>query len=324
MTATADRAEYTGSDDALVLTGTPQADPQVTDGGAGGGTQGAMQIAARRIRVLRASGDAVLTGDVRGNYAGAGSQPRGAYRGRPCGDASRDQHAIFYGAANGKSQQRARLWQDASQVEAPVLDFDRAAQRLTASGNPNDAAAVHAVFASTPAQQKTSRRGAGRQPQDGLFEHKPQALLPGRRRYGKQPVRRSSAAAWRWRAATAPSTRSGRWSSLRRRMRRRAANGRQRCRCWAATCSAFASGQVALAESGRQAFGEQLVYTPNTTLRPRIRPSGSLRIPQPPGANPKKSSGQFVLTGTAAAPPRLVDPVKGNDHRGFVDIQLRR
>ena len=43
--ATAARAEYTGSDDALVLTGTPQ----VADGG--------MQIAAQRIRLLRTSGD---------------------------------------------------------------------------------------------------------------------------------------------------------------------------------------------------------------------------------------------------------------------------
>lgn len=286
MTATAERAEYTGSDDALVLTGTPQAAPQLTDGG--------MQIAAQHIRLLRTSGDAVLTGDVRGNYAGSGAQSAAHVMADHAEMHRTSRRAVFYGA--GKSQ-RARLWQDASQVEAPVLDFDRAAQRLTANGDARDATAVHAVFAAapSPAQKKTggvvrvaSRRmvystqaagafapAAGARQADftgGVTVESADGIINAQRALIELAPTDSEKPAADQSAGPLPML----------------GGNVQRI---------TASGQVSLVESGRQAFGEQLVYTPN---------------PVTAGTNPSKSSGHFVLTGTPGAPPRLVDPAKGN------------
>jgi len=48
----------------------------------------------------------------------------------------------------------------------------------------------------------------------------------------------------------------------------------------------IARGRVVLTSEGRRGTGEQLVYTSET--------------------------GEYVLTGTAAVPPRMTDPVRGN------------
>jgi lipopolysaccharide export system protein LptA len=283
MTATAERAEYTGSDDALVLTGTPQAAPQLTDGG--------MQIAAQRIRLLRTSGDAVLTSDVRGNYAGGGAQSTAHVVANHAEMHRTSRRAVFYGA--GKSQ-RARLWQDASQVEASVLDFDRAAQRLTASGDARDAAAVHAVFAATPSPAQKKSGGVVRVASRKMVYLAPASAARQADFTGGVTVESGDGTINAQRAlvelAPADTEKSANQSAGPLPM---LGGNVQRI---------TASGQVSLAESGRQAFGEQLVYTPN--------PATS--NPTSAGANPNKTSGHFVLTGTPSAPPRLVDPAKGN------------
>jgi lipopolysaccharide export system protein LptA len=288
MTATADRAEYTGSDDALVLSG----NPQVTDGGA----QGAMQIAAHRILLLRTSGDAVLTGNVRGNYASAGSQAPAHIMADHAEMHRADQHAIFYGAG----KQRARLWQDASQVEAQVLDLDRAAQRLTASGDARDAAAVHAVFtnnpaANDPAQKRTS--GVVRVSSRRMVYSSKAANVTRQADFtGGVAVESGDGIIKAQRALVELAPDSGKAASQ---------NAGQSSPLPALSGDVqriTASGQVSLEESGRHAFGEQLVYIPNA----------GTPNPTTPGANPVKSGGHFVLTGTVAAPPRLVDPAKGN------------
>jgi lipopolysaccharide export system protein LptA len=294
MTATAERAEYTGSDDALVLTGTPQVAPQLTDGG--------MQIAAQRIRMLRTSGDAVLTGDVRGNYAGAGAQSAAHIVADHAEMHRASRHAVFYGA--GK-QQRARLWQDASQVEAPVLDFDRAAQRLTASGDAHDAAAVHAVFASTPAANAAQKKT------DGVVRVSSRRMVYFAQAAGTAPRQAD------FTGGVAVESGDGTISAQRALVELAPAEKNT------ASQSAgplpvlggnvqriTASGQVTLEQSGRQGFGEQLVYIPNTA--PSGTPNAGTPNPAAAGANPNKGSGHFVLTGTPAAPPRLVDPEKGS------------
>jgi lipopolysaccharide export system protein LptA len=283
LTATAERAEYTGSDDALLLTGNPQADPQVTDS--------SMQVAARRIRLLRTSGDAVLTGNVRGNYASAASQPA-AHIMADHGEIHRTgQHAIFYSAGNS---QRARLWQDASQVEAPVLDLDRAAQRLTAFGDPHDAAAVHALFAAVaapdPAQKNGVVRVASRRMVYSTQTSARQADFTGgvAVQSGDGTIKAQHAV-----VELAPEQDKGAPSQSAR-LPMLGGNVQR----------IVASGQVSLEEGGRQGFGEQIVYTPN--------PSTAGANPSAGATKQEKSSGHFVLTGTPTTPPRLVDPAKGN------------
>ncbi|MDR3417512.1 MAG: hypothetical protein P4L83_15155, partial [Nevskia sp.] len=291
MNATADRAEYSGSDDALVLTGTPQADPSITDGG--------MQVAARRIRVVRASGDALLTGSVRGNYAGAGSQGTTHVVADHAEIHRGSQHAIFYG---NSAQARARLWQDASQVEAPVLDFDRAAQRLTAFGDTADASAVHAVLANTasPAPAKKSAdliRVASRRmvytspPADkktGTAAQRQAEFNGGVNvQSADGTIRAQRAVVFLSPAASVKPQPNAGLPGLDGNVQR-----------------IVASGQVRLETGARRASGEQLVYTPIPA--PPVNPA-------PPAAHPNNgSSGQFVLTGTPAAPPRLLDPAKGS------------
>jgi lipopolysaccharide export system protein LptA len=295
MNATAARAEYTGSDDALLLTGTPQADPAMTDGG--------MQVAARRIRVARTTGDAVLTGNIRGNYAGTGTQGATHVVADHAEIHRGSQHAIFFGSS---AQPRARLWQDASQVEAPILDFDRAAQRLIAFGDSNDAAAVHAVLAGNSASPSTA--------------HKAADLM---RVSSRRMVYTSPAADKKMGAAAAQ-----RQAEFNSGVNVQSSDGTiraQRALVYLAPVAAggkpqqanaglpvldgsvqriVASGQVTLETGERRGSGEQLVYTPNPA--PVVNPSA-------PAAHPTNgNSGQFVLTGTPGAPPRLFDPAKGS------------
>ncbi|HEY0308403.1 MAG TPA: hypothetical protein VGB94_09600 [Acidobacteriaceae bacterium] len=293
MNATAERAEYTGSDDALVLTGAPQADPAIADGG--------MQMAARRIRVSRGSGDAQLTGSVRGNYATAGTQGAAHVVADHAEIHHASQHAIFFGA---RAQPRARLWQDASQVEAPVLDFDRAAQRLTAFGDAGDAGAVHAVLAGNGASPTAAKKG------------------PGVMRVASRRMVYTSPAADKKSGVAAP-----RQAEFNGGVNVQSSDGTiraQRAVVFMAPAAAgskpqasaelpgldgsvqriVASGQVALETGDRRGYGDQLVYTPN--------PVAAMN-PAAPAAHPTSgNSGQFVLTGTAGAPPRLVDPAKGS------------
>jgi len=293
MNATAERAEYTGSDDALVLTGAPQADPAMTDGG--------MQVAARRIRVSRGSGDAVLAGNVRGNYAGTGSQGMAHMVADHAEIHRTSQHAIFYG---GGGQARARLWQDASQVEAPILDFDRTTQRLTASGGASDAGAVHAVLAGNGAS-----RGAAKKAADLI-------RVASRRMVYTSPAadKKSGAAAPRqadFNGGVNVRSSDGNIVAQRAVVYMTPAAGSK------AQASAglpgldgsvqriVASGQVVLATGNRRGYGEQLVYTPNP-------PAAGVNPPAAGGHPSNGNSGQFVLTGTAGALPRLLDPAKGN------------
>ncbi|HXB61430.1 MAG TPA: hypothetical protein VNU94_01100 [Acidobacteriaceae bacterium] len=289
-TATAARAEYTGSDDTLVLTGTPM----VIDGG--------MQIAAQRIRMLRSSGDAVLTGDVRGNYSGSGAQPAAHVVADHAEMHRASRHTVFYSA---DKSQRVRLWQDASQVEAPVLDFDRATQHLTAFGDARDAAAVHAVFAaipnptSNPAQKKTG----------GVVRVASRRMV-----YSTQAARQAD-----FTGGVAVESGDGTISAQRALVELAPADAEKSAVSQSAGTLPMlggnvqritASGQVTLAENGRQAFGEQLVYTPNAATN--LNPSAAAANPSGNVINATKPGGHFVLTGTPSTPPRLVDPAKGN------------
>ena len=57
--------------------------------------------------------------------------------------------AVFYGAGDGAVKKPARLWEGVSQVEAPVIEFERTERRLLAHGDGRSAGmVVHAVFVS--------------------------------------------------------------------------------------------------------------------------------------------------------------------------------
>jgi lipopolysaccharide export system protein LptA len=140
--ATAQRAVYDGDTDALTLTGAVQlndADSIVwTD----------------KVVMEHETGDGTAEGAVRVTYL----QPKDsgttaqepvhvlAARGEFTHDTGR---AMFYGDRTDTANGRARLWQGSSQVEAPVLEFEKPQRRLLAHGDGRSAKmAVHSVFVS--------------------------------------------------------------------------------------------------------------------------------------------------------------------------------
>jgi lipopolysaccharide export system protein LptA len=121
--AWAQRGEYTTADQLVVLTGSPR----VVDGG--------MTTTAQKIRMNRATGDALAEGNVKSTYSDLKAQPDGAML------ASSDPiHVTSRSMTANRSTSiavytgDARLWQDANIVEAPTLQFDRDHRSLFAQG----------------------------------------------------------------------------------------------------------------------------------------------------------------------------------------------
>ena len=121
--AFANEAKYTSADENLVLTGSPR------------WIEAGAVTTARMLKVNRRSGDALAEGDVKTTYREAKPQTDGALLGssEPINvTASRmtaqrqTKIAIYSGSA--------RLWQGASIVQAPEIEFDQAHRRLTAKG----------------------------------------------------------------------------------------------------------------------------------------------------------------------------------------------
>ncbi len=118
--AWAERATYTPQSGTLTLTGSPR----VVDGG--------LTTTADNIRIDRQSGDTVGNGNVKTTYSELKPQPSGALLASsdpihvtaPGMRASRSGGAVYSGGA--------RLWQDASIVQAPVIEFNREQRKIVA------------------------------------------------------------------------------------------------------------------------------------------------------------------------------------------------
>lgn len=144
--ATADRAAYDGERAITTLTG----HVQVSDG---------MSVLwADRVITEQVSGDATADGSVKASYAEPGSTAEPLHVLASRAEMKHDsQVAIFYGVAG----RPARMWQGASQVDAPLLQLDQRQRRLlahgTGSGSPM---AVHTVLVSRGATAKSSLSSA--------------------------------------------------------------------------------------------------------------------------------------------------------------------
>src|SRR5258707_8182184 len=95
------------------------------------------------------TGDATADGSVKASYRQAGSTEEPVHVLAARAELKHDsQIATFHGATSGGAAgSPARLWQGASQVEAPVLQFEQKQRRLLAHGEGQGAPmAVHAVL----------------------------------------------------------------------------------------------------------------------------------------------------------------------------------
>jgi lipopolysaccharide export system protein LptA len=146
--AFSDHARYTPEDQMLNLTGSPR----VTDNDKNGAK---MQTTAVSMRLNRGTGDAFADNEVKTTYNNLKPQPSGAMlsSGDPIHVTARHMAATkATGIAHYSGD--VRLWQGASVVEAPAIDFQREHRSMTAQGS--GSSLVKSVFVQNDSHGKQS------------------------------------------------------------------------------------------------------------------------------------------------------------------------
>jgi lipopolysaccharide export system protein LptA len=282
LRATAGRADYDSNGEWLHLT----RDPRVTDGG--------LEMRADRLDVSQDTGDAFALGDVRATWMGnadSGSAAAGGHvaKGSGASGAGTDfgaqgpTHAVAQEAELQRSglatfKGNARLWQQGNSVAAPVIMLDRTKQTLTAqtssARSPVQVVLVSAT-AAVPGKQEASKQSG------------PSVIRArgGDLKYSsaeRKAVMRAGSAG-NVLATTADATTTSNEVEL---FLLPPGNHAGKDGAAAQIDRMTSSGHVEISSGGRHGTGEKLVYSSDT--------------------------GNYVLTGTAAAPPRLTDPVRGS------------
>ncbi|HZL27609.1 MAG TPA: LptA/OstA family protein, partial [Acidobacteriaceae bacterium] len=217
--------------------------------------------------------DAVAEGNVAATLAGSGSVEPTHVTARQATLHKATQLAVF----EGSPTKQARLWQDASQVEAATIIVDR--QNKTLVARPASAGGtVHSVFASEPKPGAPAKPGASKTPsilrvESRLLEYSDaehDAVFTGPVKMdGSLGEVRGQKTIVYFTPAVMDSSKSG---------GEMGAMGGSLDRV-------VVAGGVTLDEPGRHGTGEQLVY--------------------------KAADGSFVLTGTPTVMPRIVDALQG-------------
>jgi lipopolysaccharide export system protein LptA len=225
---------------------------------------------ADRVSLNQQTGDASAAGKVKANFQQSpSSEPVHVLADHAELKKSND-IAIFYGAAHP-----ARLWEGASQIEAPVLQFDRARQRLIARGAGSGAgSAVQTVLVST------GDRGQHRGP--AVIRIVSQEMDYSNERHtaeftGGVKVDSSD--------GTMQGKRAIAYFSSSQQDKQNSKSVRNSSFLQSGVERVVVNGEIAIRQQGRQATGNQLVYTAN--------------------------DGTFVLTGTAQHPPKVMDAMRG-------------
>ena len=276
--STADRVVYDGDADRVTFTGDVMLEN--SDG----------TLWAPKVVAERGSGDATAEGGVRMTYVQAQQSEREAepvhvVAGRVelhregSGGTNVTRRAIFFGGP-GKL---ARMWQGPSQVEAPVIELEQGARRLTASGM-GEATQVHTVLL---ANRGVAGKGV---PAGGKNGGSVVRILSREMVYtdGLREVVFSG--------GVTVDDADGRMKAQRAEVYLLAAKGGAgKSESGAPVVGPLfaggsvdhivATGKVEIEQPGRHGSGERLVYT--------------------------AGDGMYVLTGTAAAPPRVEDEAKG-------------
>jgi lipopolysaccharide export system protein LptA len=255
---------------------------------------------ADKVDVDRGTGDAVAVGSVRVNYVQAPKPGEAAPATPPepvhvlaTRAVSHKQSGLAEFFGDGTS--RARMWQGASQVEAPALDFYRKEKRLIARGEPgSDAASVRTVLVNANSR---SASGVGLTTSSASAKEKQGSSGPVRI-VSQEMIYTDSARTVEFkgavRAVDADGTLTSKAATVWLTPAASSTGPKSASEHPSVPGSGFmdgkvdhmiASGNVAIDQPGRKGTGDRLVYT--------------------------ASDGIYVLTGTKAAPPRVVDESKG-------------
>ncbi len=254
--AHADQGVYEAADDSLTLSGSAQ----VSDA--------ASAVYSDWVKLFRGTGVAQAKGSVRVSYVSGkpGTEPMHVLAAAAV--SHKDTGVTEFTAAPGA---KARMWQGGSQVEAPVLDFDRTKKVVVAHGTGFDADAVRTILVSEPAKPGTKPQPPVRIVSERLTytDALRQAVFTGLVRVADADgtMRAQEATVFLSpAAAAAPADPAG--TLFGGKVER-----------------VIGTGAVELEQPGSKATGEKIVYT--------------------------AADETYVLTGTRAVPPRLVDDVRG-------------
>ncbi len=271
--ATAHRAGYDGDTEKMMLTGGVEL------------SDSAGTLWAERATMARVSGDTLIEGSVKASYRQSPQSEIVHVLAERAEMKKASDEALFY----GKPGKPARLWQGGSQVEAPVLDFKQKQRKLVARGMGQGVPqAVHTVLVNSTAHS-TGKVGT------------PEAKLrtPGVVRIASQEMIYSDE------KREADFTGGVLVESADGKMRGQQATaylqsadaGKTETKKDAGAMApkegflsgnvekVVVTGQIRLEQPGRNAMGEQLIYT--------------------------AADGMFVLTGSPGAQPKVFDETRG-------------
>jgi lipopolysaccharide export system protein LptA len=271
LRATSAHAVYEGAEERLHLTGNPRIE------------ESGLELTADTVDVSQASGDAMARGNVKATWMeSAENAPRGAGMAGLGGNGPA--HVIANEAEMSRATEeatfrgQARLWQGANSVSAPVIVLNRARQTLAARGN-GAASAVNLVLESAARPAHGKKENAGGKAAPEVVQ-----VRAGDLKYSaaeRKAVLSGSGAGGVVAQAEGATVRSSEAElTLLPAGNHAGPQGRA-----AQVDRIVARGGVSITSEGRRGTGEKLVYT--------------------------SESGEYVLTGTAEAPPRLSDPVRG-------------
>lgn len=270
--ATAARAEFDDATGGLILTGSPQ----VTSPG--------LQLAADRIVLHQGSGDAEAFGAVRGVYVASGATGKAEEK-RPADPVHLlADHATVAGGGSaaklfGTAGKLARMWSSTAQIEAPVIETDRASGKLFAHAAAGDASAgtVRMLLPVQAGAGKSSLAPTGAlRITGGTLVYTPADARgpahadigggvrmdnPGSQLTARSAVATLAATPLQGGGSAATALPSGNLQTV------------------------TATGDVHLQQPGRSGTGERLVYT--------------------------AADQRYELTGTAAVPPKVIDSQRG-------------
>jgi lipopolysaccharide export system protein LptA len=285
---TAQRAIYDGALERTTLTG----DVQVSDG--------TSVLWADRVVTEQQTGDATADGSVKASYGQPGSAEPVHVLATRAEMKHDSQVAKFYGV-QGKP---ARLWQGASQVDAPVLELEQKQRRLLAHGEGHGAPmAVHTVLVGGGASGKTNGSGKANgsktgKPSGGAGKTDVVRVVSRDLVYSDEARRadftggvqvdsadgsmRGEQVVVYLQAIPAKSSQAGGAQVGDKKATGVVAGGGF---MGGSVERVVASGHIEMQQPGRRATGEQVVYT--------------------------ASDGMFVLTGTATVLPKVVDDLQG-------------
>lgn len=289
LRATAERADYEASGELLHLTG----NPRVTNGG--------LDLVADKIDISRASGDAFAHGNVKATWFGSegtgntGQDSTSTARPGPGLGAQGPTHVIATEAqvhqATGEATFRgqARLWQQGNSIAAPLIVLDRTKQTLVArTVNAADPVKVVLVSASNTGQTKTNseQNKSGAEPNKSGKPDTPSVIRVrgGDLKYSdaeRKAVMHGGAVGSVVAETGDATTHSGEVELL----LPPAGNHAGKNGGSAQVDRMTALGNVIIDSQGRHGTGEKLDYS--------------------------SERGEYVLTGTAAAPPRMTDQSRG-------------